>query len=145
MSNISSNGLKLVLIASVTFPLGIEINAFATDGDPFIVEDVDVNKHEVDINGNGVTYSRAVPIRAEINLQPNSEEDKNLSILLSANSPGKNKLSIHDDITLIAVNPNGTREMYLKGTILGGAGGNTMTNDGKIKSKNYKFSFTEKV
>lgn len=141
MSDISGAGLKITIIASATFPQGFTVTEFASDTDPFIVEDVQVTQSEVGVNGDMVSWHRATIIPAEINVIPKTESDKNLKILVNANREAKNKMRVHDDIRIIASYPDGTVTTLKGGVVSEGSIAESVTNDGKIRSKNYKFQF----
>ena len=139
--DISAAGGKVTIISSPTFPQGFTITEWATDADPITIEDVQIAQSEVGVNGDIVSWHRAVPVNVDMNIIPNSESDKNLMILTSANKVEKNKVALHDSITMIISYPDGTLKTFTEGTIVSGSVANSMVNDGKIRSKNYKFVF----
>lgn len=139
--DISVAGSKVTIIAVPTFPQGFTIEEWATDADPLTIEDVQIAQSEVGVNGDVVSWHRAVMVNIDINVIPNSEADKNLMILTATNKIEKNKVSLHDNITMVIAYPDGTIKTFSEGTIVSGSVANSMTNDGKIRSKNYKFTF----
>ena len=139
--DISAQGIKVSILSTPTFPQGFTVTEFATDADPIVIEDIDITQSEVGVNGDMVSWNRAVVVRVEINVIPNSESDKNLMILAIANRAAKNKVSTHDNVTMIVAYPDGTIRTFSNGNIAAGSIANSMGNDGKIRSKNYKFAF----
>lgn len=141
--DISVAGSKVTIIAVPTFPAGFTITEWATDADPLTIEDLEVSNSEVGVNGDFVSWHRAGIKNLEINIIPNSESDKNLMILTKANMVEKNKFATNDDITMVIVYPDGSKTTFSGGVITAGKIANSMTNDGKIRSGNYKFSFAK--
>lgn len=139
--DISVAGSKVMIISNPTFPQGFTITEWATDADPLTIEDIQVAQSEVGVNGDVVTWHRAVMTNVDMNLIPGCESDKNMKILLSTNKTEKNKVVIHDNITMIIVAPDGTITTFTEGTIVSGPVGDSFTNDGKKRSKNYKLTF----
>lgn len=145
MSDISGAGLKVTIISPITFPAGFTVTEWATDADPLTIEDLEVSNSEVGVNGDFVSWHRAAVKRLEMNVIPNTESDKNLKILTQANMVEKNKLAIADEITAIVSYPDGTTSTFSGGVIAAGKIANSVTNDGKIRSGNYKFQFAKVV
>lgn len=143
MSDASSIGSSLQLVASETFPGGFVLDAFATDADPFSFADRQIAEMELDINGNAVTRSMLTPIEMTIAVTPNSEEADNMQVLFSANAPGRGKKVNRDEITLSQTLPNGASATLSGGIITGGPGGFGTSSDGRIKSMSYTMKFTE--
>ena len=143
--DISVAGSKVSIIANPTFPQGFTITEWATDADPLTIEDVQVANSEIGVNGDVISWHRAVMVNVDMNVIPNSESDKNLMILTAANKVEKNKVSLHDNITMVIAYSDGTIKTFSEGTIVSGSVANSMVNDGKIRSKNYKFTFGKVV
>lgn len=141
MADISGFGLVVNCIASVTFPSGFPISQFADDGDPFDLPSLQVGDKAMGLNGDLVTWRKANPIAITINVVPNSEDDKNLAILLEANRAGKGKKLANDVITMTAVYPDGKTTTLTAGAITDGMPGNSVASAGRLKSKPYIFAF----
>lgn len=143
--DIGALGSSITVIAVPTFPQGLVIRDFATDVDPWVVEDVEVTNTEVGVNGDVVSWHRATTIPAELSVIPNGESDRNLQILVNANRGAKNKVATNDDITVIVTSPDGTMETYTGGVITSGKIGKTFGSDGKVRTGQYRFVFANKI
>ena len=143
--DISVAGSKVSIISNPTFPQGFTITEWATDADPLTIEDVQVAQSEIGVNGDVISWHRAAMVNVDMNVIPNSESDKNLMILTATNKVEKNKVSLHDNITMVIAYADGTIKTFSEGTIVSGSVANSMVNDGKIRSKNYKFTFGKVV
>ena len=141
MADISGAGAKITILAIPTFPQGITITEFATDTDPFVIEDIEVTNSEGGVNGDMVSWHRATKIPVTLNVIPNSESDKNLMVLVATNRVAKNKIAINDNITMIVTYLDGTIKTLTNGVIVAGSVANSISNDGRIRSKSYRFEF----
>lgn len=145
MEDISAIGLKVNVLATHTFPQGFEITEFADDSDPLDFPAITIAETGMGVNGDLVVWSRPVPLEVSLSVIPNTEADKNLTILLDMNRVAKGKASVSDIITLIATYPDGTRKMLTNGKLLSGILANGVSSNGRIKSKEYRFVFENKV
>ena len=142
MSNdVSGFGVRVRLVASVTFPAGITLSQFADDADPFDLPSIQVADKAMGVNGDLVTWSKANPILATLNLIPNSEDDRNMAVLLEANRVGRGKFSARDTITLTGIYPDGRSVTLSNGAITDGMPGQSIASAGRMKSKSYAFAF----
>lgn len=142
MSNdVSGFGVRVRLVASVTFPAGITLSQFADDADPFDLPSIQVADKAMGVNGDLVTWSKANPILATLNLIPNSEDDRNMAVLLEANRVGRGKFSARDVITLTGIYPDGRSVTLSNGAITDGMPGQSIASAGRFKSKSYAFAF----
>lgn len=142
MSNdVSGFGVRVRLVASVTFPAGITLSQFADDADPFDLPSIQVADKAMGVNGDLVTWSKANPILATLNLIPNSEDDRNMAVLLEANRVGRGKFSARDVITLTGIYPDGRSVTLSNGAITDGMPGQSIASAGRLKSKSYAFAF----
>lgn len=141
MNDISGFGLKVRLIASITFPSGFNITQFADDADPFDLPSMQIRDKAMGINGDLVTWSKANPIAATLSLIPNSLDDRNMQILFEANRVGKGKQGARDIITLVAIYPSGTVWTGTQGVITDGMPGSGVASAGRLKSNAYQFAF----
>ena len=91
MQNISGYGLSINILASTTFPIGLFITEFADDSDPLDIPSLQVADSAMGLNGDLIVWSKANPIKATLDVIPNSFSDRNLAILLEANRVGKGK------------------------------------------------------
>ena len=140
-NNISGFGTRVVLIASETFPAGIEISQFADDADPIDFPNLTVADKAMGLNGDLVSWNSANPIETTLNVIPGSEDDVNLGILLEANRAGRGKASVQDNITLTRILPDGTQKTLTNGIITEGMPANSVSSAGRQKSKPYMFAF----
>lgn len=143
MNDISATGLSLIIQASNTFPAGIPITTFSDEGDPLDLPAVDITATAVDINGNLVSWSAPTPQTVTINVLAGSEEDENLAILLDANTARRGRRHASDIITLVASYGDGSITAARNGRITNGSRGNSISNNARLKSKQYTFIFQD--
>lgn len=141
MENIGGFGLKVVLVASSTFPAGINITQFADDADPLDSPAVDLSEPAMGLNGDLVAWGKAVPIPLTINVIPGSDDDKNLEILARINKVGAGKNAVADTINVTAVYPDGSKATFISGTITNAPLASSVASSGRLKSKAYSFAF----
>ena len=72
---------------------------------------------------------------------PDTDEDRNLSILWNVNRIGKNKVAVQDVITIVVTYPNGDQKILSSGVMVSGPALNSGTAEGRLKTKEYEFSF----
>ena len=145
MQNIGGFGLSVTLIASVTFPSGITITQFADDADPFDSESIQIADKAMGLNGDLITWNKAVPLPISISVIPDSDDDKNLSALQDANRVGKGKISAQDIISLAAIYPDGTALNLINGRLVDGVTATSIQSSARMKTKTYKFVFETKA
>jgi len=87
MADISGYGFRLNLVASSTFPAGIDITQAADDADPFDIPSIQIADKAKGVNGDLITWATANPIDITIAVIPGSIDDRNLSALAQANNP----------------------------------------------------------
>lgn len=140
-NNISGFGVSVRLVASVTFPTGISLTQFADDSDPFDVPSMQVADTAMDVNGTLYTWSKANPPKVTIGVNPNTDDDANLGILLEANRPANGKTPALDKITISCIYPDGSTATFSGGSITDGMPANGIASAGRLKSKAYNFAF----
>ena len=140
MQDISAFGIRVRLVASVTFPAGIDITQFADDADSLDVPQQQIADKAMGVNGDLIVWSTANPLLTTLNVIPASEDDRNLSVLLEANRVARGKRSARDTITLTAVYPDGRTQTWSQGKITDGIPGNALASSGRMKSKPYMFA-----
>ncbi|WVR18076.1 tail fiber protein [Burkholderia phage Bm1] len=145
MRNVSAFGFEVTLIASVTFPAGIQLSAWADDVDPFDVPSVQIADKNNNVNGEMVHWSKSNPIPLTLNFIPGSPDERNMEILYEANRVAKGKTSARDVIQLTVSYPDGRLISYINGIITDGLPGNAISNQGRQKSKNYNLAFENKT
>jgi hypothetical protein len=145
MADISVFGARAQVVASNTFPSGFSLSQFADDADPFDVPSIKIKDVASGANGDLVTWSKAVPITVTVNMVPNSDDDKNLAVLLEANRAGKGKLSARDEITMTVVYPDLRTVMFSGGVITDGPPALSASSGGRLKTRAYSFAFENVV
>lgn len=144
-NDISGFGLIVTVIASVTFPAGFQVTQFADDSDPLDMASIQIADKAMGLNGDMVTWARAVPLPAVLAVIPGSEDDVNLSILAEANRVGKGKAAVGDIITMNVLYPDGTTTTLIKGKMTDAMFGKSVASAGRMKSKPYVFAFQNKI
>ncbi len=139
--DVSGTGFSLTVKASVTFPNGFTITAFADDADPWDAPTLNIATPSMNVNGDLVVFATPQPVLRTINVIPGSEDDNNLSILYEANRVGKGKKSARDIITVVASWPDGSTETLTGGKMTDGMSGKSLASNAKIKSRSYAFAF----
>lgn len=143
--NITGFGLKVQIVASTTFPVGITITQFSDDADPFDAPTIQIADKSMGLNGDLIKWSKPNPILATINVIAGSSDDKNLSILFEANRVGRGKLGVDDSITMTVIYPDGSTRTYTEGGITDGMPGNSVASEGRQKTKAYLFAFENTI
>ena len=141
MSDLSTTGLALRVVATNTFPNGFTVTAFSSDSDPWDAPSIDVASTEMDLNGNLNTWQTPVPLTRTIGLTPGTEDERNMRALFEANRVGKDKRSARDRITIVATWPDGSTETLANGVITSGPSGKSTTQAARMKSVTYGFAF----
>ena len=145
MTDISGFGTKVILTASVTFPESIEITQFSNDADPVDMASVKIGELQLGVNGDPISWSKAIPLPMVLNVIPGSDDDINLGILFDANRVAQGKLSVQDEITAVVVYADGTTTTRILGKTTDYVPGKSLSSDGKLKTKPYAFAFGNKV
>jgi hypothetical protein len=141
---ISASGFdtKIYIRASRTFPAGFLVSELADDADLLDIPPVQIAEGSMGGNGDAVKWSRGNLIKLTINVIPNSESDRNLSVLANANRVGKNKTSADDEITMTVINSqSGKSTTYINGFLTDAPFGDSVASNTKIKTKAYSFAF----
>lgn len=141
MHNVSATGLKMRLVASLTFPAGFDITQFADDADPLNSENLTIAETAAALNGDLVAWGTPNVIPLTVAVLPDTDEDRNLSILWNVNRIGKNKVAVQDVITLVVTYPNGDQKILSNGVMISGPALNSGSSEGRLKTKEYGFSF----
>jgi hypothetical protein len=143
--DISGFGTQVSLIASNTYPVGIIITEFSDDADAVDIPSIQIGDSAMGLNGDLIKWSKANPLKLTLNVIPFSVQDDLLAILLEANRVGKGKISARDIITLTVLYPNNDFTIYNAGLITDGMPGNSVQSSGRLKTKNYAFTFEGKI
>lgn len=143
--DISGFGLRANVKASITFPNGFDITEWADDTDPLDSESIQIRDKAMGLNGDLVTWSKAMPLPVAMGVIPNSEADKNLAVLFEANRVGKGKTGARDVLTITYVYPDGSTATFSEGVITDGPATLSVASAGRIKTNVYKFAFENRV
>lgn len=141
MQNVTGFGTVISLVASVTFPTGFAITAFADDSDPLDIASIKIGDAAMGVNGDLLTWARAVPNPVVLNVIPGSQDDVNLSILFNANRASQGKASANDVLTLTVVYPDGTVVTKTNGICTDFMPGKSVASSGRTKTKAYAMTF----
>jgi len=145
MQDISGYNIQAQVIASNTFPIGFTVNEFADDADPVDIPSLTVAETAMGVNGDLIAWAKANPIIVTLNVIPGSDADIALGVLLEANRVGRGKLGARDEITMNILYPGGRFVNLSPGRITEGMPGNSVSSEGRQKSKSYVFAFENKV
>lgn len=146
MQDSSSIGVRVFLIASVTFPRGITFQAFPEDGDVGTNGEIDIASSASGVNGELIWWKTVTGIQTQVPLIPNTPEEALMDMLFQANRGAKNRFPKKDIITMVVTNPvTGVVSTYKNGYVRNGNVGYTYGGDGRIKTKNYGFTFEDKI
>jgi hypothetical protein len=143
MINISGFGLTVNVVASVTFPNGVSITAFADDADPLETGAVDLGDTGMGLNGDLGVWSRPQVYDLELNVFATTQDDKNLAAIFDANRIGKGKTSARDVINVVINYPNGEKVALNNGIMVTGTAFPPVSNQGRFKTRTYRFRFQD--
>lgn len=144
-NDVSGFGIVVGLVASVTFPAGITITQFADDADPLDMPSIKIADTAMGLNGDLITWAKANPLPATLNIIPGSNDDTNLSILAEANRVGQGKNGARDSITMTVRYPSGKVVTLSQGVITDAMFGNSVASAGRQKTKPFVMSFQNKT
>ena len=143
--DISGYGSSAQIIASTTFPTGINITQFADDIDFIDIPSLQIADKAMGGNGDLITWSKANPINLTIGVVPDGEDDINLNILFEANRVGRGKLAVQDIIIFTWTYPNGNVVTLNNGRATDYMPFESVASAGRIKSKPYSFTFENMI
>lgn len=132
---------KLTLIATFTFPSGINLNSMTKETDPLDVPVTDIAGNVMTINGEIGVFSMSGQIDVKYTCMANTEDYKNLSTLYNNNRPEPGKLPVNDKIFLTIVYPDGQVESLYNGYLRSGPPVKSIASDSHLKSMEYNFTF----
>lgn len=143
--DISGFGLVATVIGSITFPAGFQVTQFADDSDPLDLNAIRIADTAMGLNGDLISWSKAVPLPMVLNVIPGSPDDLNLGVLAEANRVGKGKVIAYDVVTATILYPDGTSITMSGGKIVEAMFGKSVSGPGRMKTKSYGFQFQNKV
>ena len=143
--DVSAMGLKVLIKAVPSFPVGIEVTHFADDGESLAVSDLQTMESGMGVNGDLVVWRVATPCETELNVIPGTDECKDLETLFNLNMTQKNRASSKDVITMIVSHPNGKQTILSNGYIIGGKPVQDYSSAGRANSRSFRFVFENNV
>lgn len=143
--DISAMGLKVLVKADPTYPVGIEITHFADDGDSLNVSDLTIMESGMGVNGDMVVWRVATPCEIELNVIPGTDECKELENLFGLNMTQKNRVSSKDKISMVITHPDGKQTLLSNGYIIGGKPLQDYSSSGRANSRSFRFVFENNV
>lgn len=144
-NNISGFGFRVNVVATNTFPVGVIIDQWADDADPFDLPSLQIGDTAMGLNGDLISWAKANPIKVTLNVIPGSNSDINLGILFESNRVARGKTGARDIITLTGIYPDGRFVTLTQGVITDGIPANSIASAGREKSKSYAFAFENKI
>lgn len=143
MQDVSAFGIKVNLVASLTFPMGFEITAFADDADPVDQASIQLRDKATGVNGDLIVWSKSNAVPMTISVIPGSDDDNNLQVLAKANRAARGRRAVQDEITAVITYPDGTTERLVRGAITDAIIGKPAASSGRLKTKPYVFAFED--
>lgn len=143
--NIAGFGVSVQIVASNTFPVGLDITQFADDSDPLDAPSLEITNSAMGLNGDKVNWTVANVIPMTLNIITGSEDDRNLSLLFEANRAGRGKASAKDSIIAVIVYPDVTITTLIGGTCDAFIPAKSISSEGRFKTNAYLFSFENRV
>jgi hypothetical protein len=141
MSNISAFGYVITIIASNTFPVGFTVTQGASDGDPLDMPSVKIGDLVLGVNGDPISWNKAIPLPMTLSVIPGGLDDINLTILANANRVAQGKSSAQDIITATIVYPDGSVTTLTQGAMTDAPFGRSIASEGRIKTRQFGFLF----
>lgn len=145
MIDIAGFGTAVRILASNTFPIGLELTQFADDSDPIDVPSLQIGDDAMGLNGDRVSWITVNPIRVTLNIIAGSDDDVNLALLFEANRGGRNKESAKDVLIMISSYPDRQIVTLTEGGCIEFMPAKSVASGGRLKSKAYVFSFENQV
>lgn len=139
--DISSFGIGVHLIASVTYPNGIQLSEFADDADPVDSPSIDLAAVAMGVNGDLLSWSVATALPVSVSLIPEGVDDQNLRTLARRNLATKGRTPSRDVIRIVIVLPNGTRSVFSAGRLVNAPVTSSSASAGRLKSNTYSMMF----
>lgn len=144
-TNISLFGFSVRITASQTFPNGFTITEWADDQAPVDSANIETAGYGMGPNGDMVVWQKPAALVASYSVIPNSQSDKNLSILHEANRISKLKgISLMDVITAVAVYQDGRVVTLSQGMIHSGPAVPAGVQDGRLSTRAFGFVFEDR-
>lgn len=143
--DVSAMGLKVLIKAAPSFPVGIEVTHFADDGDSLNISDITTMESGMGVNGDLVVWRVATPCELSINVIPGTDECRDLETLFNLNMTQKNRVSSKDIITMVITHPDGKQTVLSNGYIIGGKPAQDYSSNGRANSREFRFVFENNI
>lgn len=143
--DVSAMGLKVLVQATPSFPVGIEVTHFADDGESLNISDIQTMESAVGVNGDLVVWRVATPCEVSLNVIPGTDDCNDLETLFNLNMTQKNRVSSKDIITMVITHPNGKQTVLSNGYIIGGKPAQDYSANGRANSREFRFVFENNV
>ena len=143
--DVSAMGLKVLVQATPSFPVGIEITHFSDDGDSLNIGDITTMETAMGVNGDLVVWRVATPCEIELNVIPGTQECEDLETLFNLNMTQKNRVSSKDIISMVITHPDGKQNLLTNGYIIGGKPVQDYSASGRANSRTFRFVFENNI
>lgn len=143
--DVSAMGLKVLIKAAPSFPVGIEVTHFADDGDSLNISEITTMESGMGVNGDLVVWRVATPCEVELNVIPGTDECKDLETLFNLNMTQNNRVSSKDVISMVITHPDGHQSVLSNGYIVGGKPVQDYSSAGRANSRAFRFVFENNV
>lgn len=144
-TNISLFGFSVRIVADRTFPAGFTLTQWADDTPPLDSPIIETGGYGMGPNGDMVIWQKPAAITSAFSVIPNSEDDRNLSLLHEANRISKNKgVTPMDKVTAIISYQDGRIVTLSQGIILSGPAAPGGVQDGRLTSRTFGFVFEDR-
>lgn len=140
-TNISAFGTSVVMKASRTFPAGVILTQFADDIDPLASDNIDIGEMAMNINGDGVYWSKANPVPLKVSAIVGTDDHRNLQTVWDNNRPQRGRRSAADEITFTITYSDGRVVTLSGGMMVNGPSLASVGSDGRQKGVEYSFMF----
>lgn len=137
--NISARGARVIISYGDNYN-PIVLDDFADDQDPIMIDELDLGETAFDINGKLFRKSKLEPVTMHIAVIPGSEDEMNLNDAILTHGIGMFGCPTLIK-TLTVKYPNDREVTFYNGFHIGASMGYAATSQGRIRTKNYSFSF----
>lgn len=141
MADISGFGTVVTLVTTDSFPSGLVITQFADDSDPVDLAAIDIADKAMGLNGDLITWAKAVSVPLVLAVIPGSIDDEALQLLAEINRPSRGKPSVGETIQANVLYPDGSNVTLVNGRIMNAAFGKSISGSQRLKTKIYTFAF----
>ena len=146
MIDVSGRGTGILLTSIPILPVGLWIDQWPDDTDPFDVPGVDIAEVAMGLNGGLVRWLKAMPITYTLAVLPFSAADRALQLVWDSLRPAQTLtigglLPSVDNLQITLVYPQGIQLTLFDGTMTKGDPAPGLQSSGRLKTKIYEFAF----